>query len=881
MTLAQVEHLLAADVAAHKQDFDIAKQIADVELTERVSQTTLAQLDTQFATSPLTSRQLRVLADRSQFLDLPASESVADPAPEDTAQARMLRNAQVYVSETLRRLPNFLATRTINLYDDTPQALKQGDWATRSGLHFVGASNAEISVAREREDQPPEQGSAVWQSRTGLLSGGEFGTTLGMILTDTAKGKIEWSHWERTPTGLLAVFRYSVPASASHFELVSSFQREASVEGVRGPANGRGVSGIGVRPNVSSGNIEVVRTRPAYVGSIWLNPASGAIYRITMEADKSKGPQFRRAAMLVEYGPVDISGSQFICPVRSLALSETVATAESYTGNAATMWLNETLFTDYHRFASSSRIVEEAASNPAPATPLAGEQKPAESSAQPAQPSNEPIAPGKVVDGGAAASIEGKTEPITQPPPNPPPTDPQVPANNPPAREAPPASAPPSNDSPTPGSGLPGSVQPSATAPKEFSIRVEVNSLLVPVVVLDKNGHSLAGLSRENFTVEDDGKARKIVGFTVEKNAHKAGVGNLYAGHGSATDGNTQSLPDKTNASATPATRHVIFLFDDRHMTTSELPLVQRAATHLLEKPLAETDDAAVLSFAGVNSGLTRDRTVLQSAIMKLVVHPMFQRAKEDCPDVDYYSADQIVNKHNAMEFQIAVQKARQCSMSQDIVQSSSNLYSGMDNATNPFQLAAMAAARHAVVVGEEDARQSLLAVRNIVEVMSKMPGQHNLILVSPGFLTLSPETMSLKSEIMDMAAASDVMVNTLDARGLYAGNLDASEGGSTSTLGLISGQQDHLDSMQANENVMSELALGTGGTFFHNNNDLQGGMDALSAAPENLYLIEVSLKDVKANGAYHRLRVKVDQPGVEVLARKGFVAPKSSRGTK
>lgn len=110
-------------------------------------------------------------------------ESVSNPAPENEAQTRMLHAAQDYVSQTLRRLPNFLATRTINLYDDTPQAIRQGEWPTRAGLHLVGKSSAEISVSREREDQPPAQGSAIWQSKIGLLSGGEFGTTLAWIST--------------------------------------------------------------------------------------------------------------------------------------------------------------------------------------------------------------------------------------------------------------------------------------------------------------------------------------------------------------------------------------------------------------------------------------------------------------------------------------------------------------------------------------------------------------------------------------------------------------------------------------------------------------------------------------------------------------------------
>lgn len=891
VSIVQLEQMLTADVAAHRPDLEIAKRLAGIELTERASTSTLTRLEAPFSASPLTLQQLHVLADRSQFQDLPANESVTDAAPDSAAQALMLKSAHGYVSETLRRLPNFLATRTINLYDDAPQALKQGDWPTRAGLRLAGTSHAEISVSRERDDQPPEQASAVWQSRTGLLSGGEFGTTLGMILTDAAKGEIQWSHWERTSTGLSAVFHYTVPASASHFELLSSLQREATVEGVRGQANGRGVSGIALRPNVTSNNVELVKTRPAYHGSIWLNPADGAIDRITMEADMSKGLPYRRAAMLVDYGPVDISGSKFICPVRSLALSEAVVTADSYTGSSATMWLNETLFTHYHRFASTSRIVESEANSPGPGATGAEHAPPA---ATAAPVGVEPAGQGEAAGESAGANLSGSGEPSAAAATLPavvPSSGSPVPAAEssesgatkapPPSAIASPANAASANASVGTGSEAASAAPPLTADHKEgdFSIRVEVNSLLVPVVVLDKNHRSLGGLTQSDFIVEDDGKPRKIVGFTVGGRGPRAGVAGVTGEQGSPSNGGAGDGRAKTVEPAAIPTRHVIFLFDDRHMTAADLSNVQKAATHLLEKPLPETDDAIVLSFTGINSGLTRDVAVLKSAIMKLMVHPMFQRAKEDCPDLDYYSGDQIIAKHNAMEFQVAVQKARQCSMSQDIVQPGTNLYTGLDNARNPFQLAAMAAAQHAVAMGEEDARESLLSLRNVVQAVGKLPGRHTLVFVSPGFLTLAPDTMVLKSEIMDLAAASDVTVNALDARGLYAGNLDTSEGGSTSTLGLINGQaaDSHLSSMESSENVMSELAAGTGGRFFHNSNDLDRGMETLTAVPESLYLLEVSLNEIKANGAYHRLTVKVNRPGVEVLARKGFVAPKAA----
>jgi hypothetical protein len=61
--------------------------------------------------------------------------------------------------------------------------------------------------------------------------------------------------------------------------------------------------------------------------------------------------------MLVQYGALEIGGSQFILPVRSVALSKVVISAEMTVGDAPSEWLNETLFTGYHRFASTTRIL--------------------------------------------------------------------------------------------------------------------------------------------------------------------------------------------------------------------------------------------------------------------------------------------------------------------------------------------------------------------------------------------------------------------------------------------------------------------------------------------------------------------------------------------
>jgi VWFA-related protein len=163
---------------------------------------------------------------------------------------------------------------------------------------------------------------------------------------------------------------------------------------------------------------------------------------------------------------------------------------------------------------------------------------------------------------------------------------------------------------------------------------------------------------------------------------------------------------------------------------------------------------------------------------------------------------------------------------------------------------------------------------------MGTLPGQRTLILISPGFLTLTPEAMTEKSQVLDLAAQSNVIIGALDPRGLYTTEMDASERGSSSLLDLMTEQhaQHHSEEMQLDEDIMAELADGTGGTYFHNSNDLGGGFKNLTQAPEYLYLLEFSLEKVKPDGTYHRLKVKLDQSGLKLQARRGYFAPAKSK---
>jgi VWFA-related protein len=382
--------------------------------------------------------------------------------------------------------------------------------------------------------------------------------------------------------------------------------------------------------------------------------------------------------------------------------------------------------------------------------------------------------------------------------------------------------------------------------------------VLVPVVVRDAQGRAVGNLKKEDFELFDKNKPQAIAALSIQQRAGAVTQEDAKAASSNAVP----SAPAGTTSplSPQPADRFIVYLVDDLHISASDLSPIQKAASKMVSNSLAPSDLAAVVTLSGTSSGLTRDHAKLQNAIANLKAQSLARRiGSGGCPTIGYYEADRIMNKHDFMARETAIQNTISCcactkQVAEGLVEN---------------------AATESLQIGDRDVRMTLGFINEIVRKMSGMPGPRMLLFISSGFLTMTPDALLEKSQILDIAAKSNLTINALDARGLYTPTGDAGDRGlNTARMDQTKAQYEGY-SQALDEDVMAELSDGTGGTFFHNSNDLEGGLEKLTAAPEYVYLLEYSLEHVKPDGTYHPLLVKVNREGLKVEARRGYFAPR------
>jgi len=379
----------------------------------------------------------------------------------------------------------------------------------------------------------------------------------------------------------------------------------------------------------------------------------------------------------------------------------------------------------------------------------------------------------------------------------------------------------------------------------QYVLKAETRLVEVGVVVRDSRGHSIGGLTRGDFTIEDGGKPREITAFTAETAAPPTALAAASA-----------SAP----AASTPPARYLGLLFDDLSMGPGDLMPARTAARKFLTQGVSPGDLVAIFFLSkGQVVPFTTDMAKLNEALDRLSVSTR-NPVLPTCPNLTAYEAYVIINNRDPSLLPLKVTEAIQCGLCQRRDQ--------RNDPTCSQTVHSLASSTWESV--KNNAVISLASIRSVVDYMATLPGKRVLVMASSGFLSGTLEFE--REDIVNHALRGSVVINSLDAKGLYTQDMGISRGGMPARSMIARQSQGTRPQFESND-TMALLAASTGGLFFHDNNDLDLGFRELGLLPEHSYSLAFVPKG-EPDSRYHSLKVLLkDGRGYAVQARPGYFA--------
>ncbi|MBV8855712.1 MAG: VWA domain-containing protein [Acidobacteria bacterium] len=401
--------------------------------------------------------------------------------------------------------------------------------------------------------------------------------------------------------------------------------------------------------------------------------------------------------------------------------------------------------------------------------------------------------------------------------------------------------------------------QPPPPAPtpdkdEEDVVRISTELVQTDVMVFDGSGKFVDGLKPEQFELRVDGRPQQVTFFerveagTVNEDAQIAAA---RGGAGAATAGGAAVPLDRG--------RTVVFFVDDLHLSPTSVLHIRKTIQRFIDEEIGQNDEAAVVSASGLVGflqQLTDNKAVLRAAANRINTRPYVVRDGQSPVMTEMHAMAVERNDLSVMEYFVE-QLLRE----------------------NPFLKREMAEsqvqsrARNIIQQSNAVAMNTLHTLASVVRGFGPLPGRKVLFFVSDGFL-VDDNDSGLRDRmrtISDAAARAGVVIYSLDAQGLRAGQPDASEPGTFDPSGrLARANTGEVSAMQA---PLFTLAADTGGRALVNTNAL-GRVVSGALKETSLYYLLAWRPEAAAAGSpkYQRIEAAVrGRPDLRVLVRRGF----------
>jgi len=390
------------------------------------------------------------------------------------------------------------------------------------------------------------------------------------------------------------------------------------------------------------------------------------------------------------------------------------------------------------------------------------------------------------------------------------------------------------------GQQAPTSPQPAASAPAGAISKFSANSslVIVDVTVKDKQGNAIDALSKEDFSVFEDGKPQKVDIFEHQKLTMEPEPPDPPP---ALEDKTVLPPPPKTVIQSEGATkiqyhdkRLLALFFDFSNMQIPDQLRAQDAALKFLDEKLTKSDMVAILLYTTtvqVKTDFTSDRMVLTDIIKGLPIGD----AADMADAADTGSAD------------------------------------GEDTG------AAFVADETEFNIFNTD--KKLAAVEETVKKLATLPEKKALVYITGGISKTGIDNQAQLEATINAATKSNVAIYPLDARGLIAappggGANSASSRGS----GMFTGSTINSQRASANDaqETLATLAADTGGKVFLDSNDLALGMTQVQEQFRSYYILGYYTTNTATDGKYRKISVRLkNNLSAKLEFRDGYYASK------
>ncbi len=369
-----------------------------------------------------------------------------------------------------------------------------------------------------------------------------------------------------------------------------------------------------------------------------------------------------------------------------------------------------------------------------------------------------------------------------------------------------------------------------------YSLAVSSHLVVETVVVKDKKGNFIPGLTAKDFNVTEDG-----VPQTVRLCVHQELP--MTPAHATPRDeeritiyktlDRTQLAPENSGHTQYKGHRLLALYFDMTAMPSQDQERALAAAETFVRTQMTSADLIAILRFAGgsvdVLQDFTADRNRLLSILQTMIVGEG-QGSVESIEDAS--SAD------------------TGAAFGQD------------DSEFNIF-----------------NTDRQLAALQTAARMLGRMNEKKSLIYFASGMRLNGIDNQAQLHATVDAAVRAGVSFWPVDARGLVAqAPLGDATQGSPGNAGVYSGTaaQAVTDEFQKSQDTMYALGGDTGGKALFDNNDLTRGILQAQRSISDYYIVGYYTTNTAENGRFRRVKITVSSaPDAKLEYRRGYYANK------